>query len=161
MGRIRSAKLESVSVVVVGPGGSTLASVPTEAATSGRVLVIDARGELYGKLRQLQLPLALWRISDEPALPPRPQIDLLIFAEYQPVNWERVSRSSSRVPTLIVTRAYDRVEASEALRRDLIGYVDATLAPHAFDRAIRAALRGNAERRAGDSTAAEEGLAAP
>jgi DNA-binding NarL/FixJ family response regulator len=140
---------------------SNVAPVPTEAATSGRVLIIDSRGDLYAQLRRLQLQLALWRLSDQPAIPPRPQIDLLIFAEYQPVSWERVSQASSRVPTLIVTRSYDRSEASEALRRDLVGYVDATLAPHAFDRAIRAALRGNAERRSGGTAAPDEGLAAP
>ena len=104
------------------------------------MLVVDPLGEVFGRLRDMDLPVALWRAIDPRRIAPRPAIDLIVCAAYAAIDWEKVAHLVSRSPTLIITTNYRRSEAEVALRRELIGYLDAGMAQPAFDRALRGAL---------------------
>lgn len=104
------------------------------------MLVVDPLGEVFGRLRDMDLPVALWRAVDPLRIAPGATIDLIICAAYAAIDWDRLTHLTSRAPTLIITTNYRRSEAEVALRRELIGYLDAGMAQPAFDRALRGAL---------------------
>ncbi len=119
---------------------SLIAPAPAEASAPARVLVVDVLGEVFDRLRELSLPVALWRLLDARRMASNLAIDLVVFAAYGPIDWEMAAQISSRAPTLIITTTYQRSEAEQALRRDLIGYLDAGIARPALDRALRGAV---------------------
>ncbi|HEY6959092.1 MAG TPA: response regulator transcription factor [Candidatus Limnocylindria bacterium] len=116
----------------------TMDEQPDVVATS--VVVLDPLGEIFDRLRELELTAALWRVLDAKRISPGLDLGLTICAAYGPVSWDDVSKLTQRAPGLIITTAYDRDEAQEALQRDLIGYLDAAMPHEALDRAIRGAL---------------------
>ena len=116
---------------------------PVATSASHSVVVIDALGEVFARVRELELPVAVWRVLDASRMASNLTIDLTICAAYAPIEWDTVTQLASRAPTLVITTTYRRGEAEEALRRDLLGYLDAGITQTALDRALRGAvLRG-------------------
>lgn len=114
-------------------------------ASAPSVLVFDVLGEIFDRLRELDLPCALWRILDPSRVSSDVEFRLVVCAGYGPPNWDVVAELQERAPALIITTAYQRAEVEEALRRDLIGYLDAGIERAVLDRAMRGALvRGEA-----------------
>src|SRR5207253_10893374 len=62
---------------------------------------------------------------------------LAVNAAYGAVDWTAVTKLDACGPTVVLTTAFDRGEALEALRRDLVGYLDASLPRDALERALR------------------------
>ena len=114
----------------------------TDAAAPTTVLVFDAAGVVFDRLRRLDLSVALWRVLDTRHVAPPSVIDLSILAAYAAIDWDVVDRLPSQAPALIITTNYERGEADEAFRRGLIGYLDAAIPASALDRAVRGARRG-------------------
>lgn len=110
------------------------------ASVATSVMVLDAVGEVFDRLRELDLPVALWRVLDPRRISPTLDLKLTVFASYGPADWDAIESLSSHAPTMIITTTYDRGEADEALRRQLVGYVDAALPEAALDRSLRGAL---------------------
>lgn len=110
------------------------------AAAPASVLVVDPLGEVFGRLRDMDLPVALWRAVDPLRIGRGPAIDLIVFAAYATIDWDKLAHLAARSPTLVVTTTYRRSEAEIALRRELIGYLDAAMAQPALERAMRGAL---------------------
>lgn len=104
------------------------------------VVVLDPLGEIFNRLRELQLPAALWRVLDARRISTGVDLGLTIYAAYGSVDWEEVSKLVQRGPTIVVTTTFRRDEAQEALDRELIGYLDAAMIPSALDRAVRGVL---------------------
>lgn len=114
-----------------------------DASSPRRVLVIDALGEVFDRLGELDLQAVLSRVSQPRDLTPSARSDFTIYAAYARIDWELLGQISSRAPILVITTTYQRGEAERALRADLVGYLDAGLGEPAFDRAVRGAvLRG-------------------
>ena len=104
------------------------------------VLVLDPLGEIFDRVRELDLPVAMWRVLDAHRLAAGLDLGLTICAAYGPVVWEDVTKLSQRAPAVVITTTYRREEAQEALQWDLLGYLDAAMPQAALDRAIRGAL---------------------
>lgn len=104
------------------------------------VLIADALGEVFDRLRALDAPCVLWRSRDPSRISSDIGFELVVCATYGAPEWETIQALSLKAPTLIVTSAYQRAELREALRRDLIGYLDLAAEPAVFDRAMRGAL---------------------
>lgn len=123
-------------------------NVPAASAgenTSGRrpsagILMLDPVGEVFGRVRELGLPAEIWRILDARRISTKLDLSLAIYAAYGQVDWDAVMKLDDSGPTVLITTTYDREEAIEALRRDLVGYLDAALPRDALDRALRALL---------------------
>lgn len=118
-------------------GGVSTGGVDTAAPN---VLIVDVRGDVFDRLRELDMPCALWRSRDPGRISSDIEFQLVVCATYGAPEWDTIQALSLRAPTLIVTSAYQRAELREALRRDLIGYVDLATPPAVFDRAMRGAL---------------------
>jgi DNA-binding NarL/FixJ family response regulator len=101
------------------------------------VLVLDPVGEVFDRVRELELPTPLWRVVDAQRLSRSLRCTLTVHAAYGPLDWAAVSRLDACGPTVIVTTTYRRDEAIEALRRDMVGYLDATLRREPLERAFR------------------------
>lgn len=117
-----------------------LSSDPIEIPSATNILVIDPVGEVYDRVGQAGLATRLWRVLDARRIANDSASDRIVYSAYAPLDWELVSRASERAPLLVITTTYRRSEAEEALRRYLLGYVDAALPDPAFRRAIRGAL---------------------
>jgi DNA-binding NarL/FixJ family response regulator len=106
------------------------------------VVVIDPAGTVFAKIRDLALPVSLWRLVDERRLPSFSGIDLVVCAVYQHVDWALVRGLRRAAPTLVMTTAFSRDDATKALYEGLIGYIDAGLEREALRRTICGAVRG-------------------
>ena len=104
------------------------------------VLVLDPVGEIFDRLRELDLPVAMWRVLDARRVAAGLDLGLTVCAAYGPVVWDDVTKLSQRAPGLVITTTYRREEAQEALQWELLGYLDAGMPTAALDRAIRGAL---------------------
>lgn len=109
------------------------------AITAPSVLVFDPLGQVFGVLRALDLPRALRRVGDLERVTAL-EMTTGVYASYGAVDWESADVLARQVPTLVVTTTYSREEALLALRRGLIGYLDAALPRDALDRALTGAL---------------------
>lgn len=104
------------------------------------MVILDSLGEVFNRLRELDLPAALWRILDARRIATNLEMTLTVCASYGAVVWDDVDKLAHRAPTLIITTSYRREEAQEALQRDLVGYLDAGMPQEALDRSLRGAL---------------------
>lgn len=115
------------------------ADVPPD-VTAKSIVVLDPMGEVFDRLRELQLPAALWRVLDARRISTGLDLGLTVYASYGPVEWDEVGKLLQRAPAVIITTTYSREEAQEALDWELIGYLDAGMPQSALDRAIRGVL---------------------
>ncbi len=104
------------------------------------VLVLDPVGEVFDRVRELALPAPLWRVVDAHRIAKDLRAALAVYASYGAVDWPVVGRLDACGPTVLITTTYRRDDALEALRRDLVGCLDATLPREALARAMRGLL---------------------
>jgi DNA-binding NarL/FixJ family response regulator len=112
----------------------------TAPSTSTSVLVVDPVGEVFDRVRELGLPVALLRVVEPQRIAKGVRTALAVYASYRAVDWPAVVRLDECGPTVLITTTYRREEALEALHRDLVGYLDATLPKDALARAFRSLL---------------------
>jgi DNA-binding NarL/FixJ family response regulator len=105
------------------------------------MLILDPVGEVFDRIRELRLPVALSRIVDPQRLDKGLRSALSVYASYGALDWDAVAKLDACGPTVLITTTYRPEEALEALRRDLVGYLDATLPKDALDRALRSLLQ--------------------
>ena len=111
-----------------------------EASRPDSVVVVDAHGEVFERLRLLTPAVPVWRVLDLLRIPTGLAIDRIVYAVYGRIDWTALARLSSHGPTLIISTTYRRSEAEEALREGLLGYLDAALPQPAYERAVRGTL---------------------
>ena len=104
------------------------------------VVVLDPMGEVFQRVRELDLGVALWRVIDLSRMSARIDIPLLIWSAYAPLDWDRLARIGERTSTILITTTYDAREAIDALEHDMIGYLDATMPATTLRRAIAGAI---------------------
>ena len=101
-------------------------------------VVVDATGDTYRRLVALELPSALWRVAESRLVDLSVSLTCVVYAAYDEPRWSELEVLPW--PTLVITTAYRQEDAADALRHDLIGYLDATMAADVFDRAVRGAI---------------------
>ncbi|HEY6957772.1 MAG TPA: response regulator transcription factor [Candidatus Limnocylindria bacterium] len=106
------------------------------------ILVFDRDGAIFATLRELELDLPLWRVTDPSRLEKIDRIELAIVAVYEDVPWDLLASAERPFDTLVLTKRYDEDEALDALGRGLIGYLDANAAADSLRTAILSCLEG-------------------
>lgn len=106
------------------------------------ILVFDKEGAIFSTLRELELGLPLWRVTDPSRLESIDRIDLAIVAVYRDVPWDLLASAERPVDTMVLTKHFDEDEALDALARGLVGYVDATAGADSVRATIRGCLQG-------------------
>lgn len=129
---------------MVGAFDTAISPAPAVAAPIQRtsVVVVDPVGAIFASLRELGIATSLWRVLDGRRLAAFSGLDLAILAVYDRVPWGIADMLTQQATTLAIATAFDREEATTALSRGLIGYLDASLGPDALRRAIAGALKG-------------------
>lgn len=107
---------------------------------SAELVVWDTSGDLFTRLRTLELGAALWRTLRSPAELPRSTV-ILVASDSEP-PWDRISEWSRDYRTIIATsRAKDNDEL-HALHIGAFGYIDTTMPSDGLRRTLQGALRG-------------------
>lgn len=106
------------------------------------ILVFDKEGSTFATLRELDLGLPLWRVTDPSRLEKIDRIELAIVAAYGDVPWDLLSCAERPFDTMVLTKHFDEDEALDALGRGLVGYVDARSSSETLRLAIRDCLEG-------------------
>ena len=101
-------------------------------------VVVDATGDIYRRLVALDLPSALWRVAETRLVELSVSPTCVVYAAHGAPRWDELE--ALPWPTLVITTAYRQEDAAEALRHDLVGYLDATMPADVFDRAVRGAV---------------------
>ena len=113
-----------------------------EGAPSGLV-ILDERGELFNRIRQMDLGTAIWRTLRVPgANEILSQSILLLVATYDPPDWSVIWEIARRFPTIVAAHPTTAQDALRALQAGAFGYIDRELAPDAMRRGLLGALRG-------------------
>lgn len=126
----------SVATNLVNGHSAVVASKPRST-----LVVVDPLGAVFATLRDLGLSASLWRVLDG-RLRSFAGIDLAILAVYEQIEWGAAEMLAQKTPTLVMATAFSRDDATAALGRGLIGYLDASLGHEALRRAIMGALNG-------------------
>jgi DNA-binding NarL/FixJ family response regulator len=107
------------------------------------IVIFDERGEIFTKIHQLDLGLALWRVSDPRDLERNDQVDLGVIALYEdtPQDVVRIA-DEHRFGLLVLAERYDAGEADKAIDLGLLGFLGSDIEPAALRRAILGILAG-------------------
>lgn len=125
--------------VVANPGLQSSFVAPSPRSS---VLVVDPVGAVFASLRDLGLTASLWRVLDARRLPAFSGLDLVVLAVYDRIDWSVADALAQHAPTLAMATTFSTDEATSALGRGLIGYLDASLDSNALRRAVAGALKG-------------------
>lgn len=106
------------------------------------ILVFDREGSIFQQLRDLDLNLPLWRVSDPSRLDRTNDIDLAIVATRDQLPWDLMTNADRPFDTVVLTDRYDADEALEAALHGVVGYLDARAPAPLLRRSIQAILRG-------------------
>lgn len=106
------------------------------------IMVFDREGSVFTMLRELDLGLPLWRVTDRTRLETVEHVELAIVADYRDVPWELLSGAEEPLATVVLTHRFDEDEALEAIGRGLIGYLDASGGHASLRTSIQHALDG-------------------
>lgn len=107
----------------------------------GGILILDPVGEVFDRVRELGFGGGLWRVLEAQRIARDVRVGLAVYASYGELDWNAIARLDECGPTVVVTTMYRREDALEALRRDLVGYLEASLPRVAFERAFRSLIQ--------------------
>lgn len=107
------------------------------------IVIFDERGDLYTKICQLDLGLALQRVSDRRHVEGSEHVDLGVLALYEDTRQDVVQAADEhRFGLLVLAERYSSGEAAKAIDLGLVGYLGADMEPAALRRAILGVLAG-------------------
>jgi len=117
-------------------------SDPSESSPSGLV-ILDERGELFNRVRQMDLGTAIWRTLRVPgANEILSQSIVLLLAVYDEPDWSAIWEIARRFPTIVAVHPTSAKDALRSLQAGAFGYIDRELEPEAMRRGLLGALRG-------------------
>jgi len=123
--------------------GSSGARASDVAVRPRMIVIFDERGEMFTRIRRLDLGLALWRVSDPRSLERSEQVDLGVLALYEDTRQDVVQAADEhRFGLLVLAERYNSGEAAKAIDLGLVGYLGADMEPAALRRAILGVLAG-------------------
>jgi len=118
-------------------------SVPEAVDSASGIVVLDDRGELFARIRLLELNVAIWGTRQMPAASDAPApATLLIMATYGRPDWSRVQATASRFATVVAMQPVSHEDAVSALEAGAAGVLDTAMTNDAMRRALLGALRG-------------------
>jgi len=106
------------------------------------ILVLDAGGGVFARLREIGLPGSLWRVTDAKRLAGLGGMDLGIYAVDDRVDWAIADALSDRCTTVILAARPSNADARDGFAHGLAGYLDASLPVDVLRRALRGVLNG-------------------
>lgn len=106
------------------------------------IIVYDTSGGVFNRLREMELGLPLWRVTDPQRLEKADGAELAIVATYGAVPWATLTACATTHRTLVLAARYVPADASEAIERGIDGYLDAGMDADALRRAIVGAAGG-------------------
>jgi len=116
-------------------------SLQDETRATGFV-VVDRRGTVFGLLRNLQLPVALWRTTRMPREEELSSLNVILYVADERLAWEEIRELGRTWPTIVVTEHASAADASDALRSGAFGYIDVNGSAEGLRRTLLGALRG-------------------
>jgi DNA-binding NarL/FixJ family response regulator len=121
--------------------GSDDTEAPAAAPTG--LVILDERGELFNRIRQMDLGTAIWRTLRAPgANEILSQSIVLLLAAYGEPDWSSVWEIARRFPTIVAAHPTSAQDALRALQAGAFGYIDRELETGAMRRGLLGALRG-------------------
>jgi DNA-binding NarL/FixJ family response regulator len=112
------------------------------AAPSGLV-ILDERGDLFNRIRQMDLGTAIWRTLRVPGTNEiLSQSIILLIATYDAPDWSVIWEIARRFPTIVAAHPTSGQDALRALQAGAFGYIDRDLGADAMRRGLLGALRG-------------------
>lgn len=106
------------------------------------ILVLDAQGTVFAKLREVGLPGSLWRVTDAKRLVGLGGMDMGIYSVADRVDWTVADALSARCSTVILADRPNVSDARDGFAHGLAGYLDAGLSTEVLRRALRGVLNG-------------------
>lgn len=107
------------------------------------IMIFDERGEMFTKIRQLDLGLTLWLVNDLRRLERVEQVALGVVAQYEDARQDVVQLAEeNRFGLLLLAERYDSDEAARCIDLGLVGYLRADMEPAALRRTILGVLAG-------------------
>lgn len=110
------------------------------------IVIFDERGEIFTKIRRLDLGLAIWLVNDPRGLERLErleQVDLGVVAQYEDARQDVVQLAEeNRFGLLVLAERYDSDEAARSIDFGLVGYLHADMEPAALRRTILGVLAG-------------------
>lgn len=114
----------------------------SESSPSGLV-ILDERGELFNRVRQMDLGTAIWRTLRVPgANEILSQSIVLLLAVYGEPDWSAIWEIARRFPTIVAVHPTSPKDALRSLQAGAFGYIDRELPADAMRRGLLGALRG-------------------
>ncbi|HEX9268202.1 MAG TPA: LuxR C-terminal-related transcriptional regulator [Candidatus Limnocylindria bacterium] len=113
-----------------------------EPTRSSAILVLDAEGSVFARLRELGLRGSLWRVTDVRRLAGLGGMDLGVYAAYGQVEWPVADALAARCTTVVLASQPSRSDARDGFAHGLAGYLDASLATDVLRRALTGVLNG-------------------
>jgi len=114
----------------------------SESSPSGLVL-LDQRGDLFNRVRQMDLGTAIWRTLRVPgANEILSQSIVLLVAVYDEPDWSAIWEIARRFPTIVAVHPTSAQDALRSLQAGAFGYIDRELPADAMRRGLLGALRG-------------------
>ena len=107
------------------------------------LVILDERGDLFNRIRQMDLGTAIWRTLRVPgANEILSQSIILVLAVYGEPDWSSIWEIARRFPAIVAAHPTSAQDALRALQAGAFGYMDRELEPSAMRRALLGALRG-------------------
>jgi DNA-binding NarL/FixJ family response regulator len=103
---------------------------------------VDPRGVVFRLLRDLRLPVALWRTMRAPKEDDLPKTNVVLYVVDDRPAWEEIREIGRSWPTIIVAERASAADAHEALRVGAFGYIDVSGSADRLRRTLLGALRG-------------------
>lgn len=121
---------------------ATPEAVPPAGSPNGLV-ILDERGDLFDRVRRMDLGTAIWRTLRVPSASEiLSQSIILLFTSYDEPDWSTIWEIARRFPTIVAANPTSPEDALRALRAGAFGYIDRELEPDAMRRGLLGALRG-------------------
>jgi DNA-binding NarL/FixJ family response regulator len=107
------------------------------------LVILDERGDLFDRIRQMDLGTAIWRTLRAPAANEiLSQSIVLLLATYNEPDWSSIWEIARRFPTIVAAHPTSAQDALRALQAGAFGYIDRELETPALRRGLLGALRG-------------------
>ncbi len=106
------------------------------------LVVVDERGDVFAKLRSMDLATPIWRTTRAPAGLELPESTVVLYVVYDEPHWEAIRDCAQRYPTVVLSTSAHSDHYLIALRAGVFGYVDLGMPADGLRRTLLGTLRG-------------------
>jgi DNA-binding NarL/FixJ family response regulator len=106
------------------------------------LVVIDAEGRRFSKIRAMDLGTAIWRTTQLPSSRTLADGTIVMFVTEGKPPWEAIRECCRRYPTIVAAEDGSAEDALAALRAGAFGYIDLAISDQSVRRTLLGALKG-------------------